>query len=129
MLYRVFFNPVQEDETTTQQSTPMHIVLVELAVLASSIISSVIFLALRAIFGPKLGYPELFQESSDYDILQSNLGKLEMLTTIMSPAIAAIISIVTDLVYIYEGNLNELGVIQPLVTLLILIQSFILFRN
>ena len=61
---------------------------IEYGVYLAAIVASFIYTFNRVFRGSKLRYPKAYESYDKDDFIIANLGELEMLTTIISPAIA-----------------------------------------
>ena len=62
--------------------------LLELTVIISICLSSVIYCVTRILVGKKLNYPIVYASNKNADYLLKHLGELEMFCTILTPALA-----------------------------------------
>ena len=69
----------------------MALMVLEVVVLISGMISSALYITLKYLMGRKMVYPKIYASDSRADFILQNLGELELLSTILSPAIIALV--------------------------------------
>ena len=116
--HRLIETPIGPEQANADQMLSMETILLQGAVMFSSYFACIFYTGLRVPIGQNMKYPSAFESGRQGDFIVENLGELEMLTTILSPAFSGFF------IAAWTNNFTERDLnLTPIIAFVALVQA------